>query len=363
MKKLLTIILLLLFFEINIFSQDNIKNGVYKSYYENGILKDSGNYVNGIKEGEWKIFKYSFDNKDSYGSTPAEYYNLEEMQTKVFYEIKKIQNFKNRDWSEINYFHTEYVVIQNYNEGVLNGIFLILENNNVVLVSGNYKNGNIDGEWVINHGNGSFKFLTGNFMNDEPFGYFKLVVQNNVISLNIENGKLNGECIFLQNLFLSGETRTVLQYEEGKKNGECQIFRGSKKPEEIYHFINDTLNGEYKSYFFRDFYSGVDTVLKEVGFYKNNLKTGIWKTYHETGPLSGIGEYIFGKKQGEWKTFYGYDKLNEVVYFDDGIENGRFKSYYMNGKLKSKGYYTNSKKTGTWKAYNEKGKLIETIKY
>ena len=51
MKKL---ILLLLF--IPLVSLGQVKNGEIKTYYGSGELKSTGNYVNGLEQGEYKFY-------------------------------------------------------------------------------------------------------------------------------------------------------------------------------------------------------------------------------------------------------------------------------------------------------------------
>ncbi len=49
--------------------KDDIRDGVFKEYYPNGTMKMSGNYVNGLRTGEW-----------------VEYYNTGQVMSRVLYK-------------------------------------------------------------------------------------------------------------------------------------------------------------------------------------------------------------------------------------------------------------------------------------
>lgn len=67
-------------------------------------------------------------------------------------------------------------------------------------------------------------------------------------------------------------------------------------------FKNDKKNGKYIFY--------IKGKIRDKGQYVNDLKEGVWKTYHVTGELESIGKYKNGKKEGLWKRYYMRSAIN-----------------------------------------------------
>ena len=71
-----------------------------------------------------------------------------------------------------------------------------------------------------------------------------------------------------------------------------------------------------------------------------------------------MGIFDFLKKPGIYKTFY-YDngKIAEEGYFKNNLRNGLFKHYHHNGQIRSEGIWKNGKRDGFWPYYKETGEL------
>ena len=106
-----------------------------------------------------------------------------------------------------------------------------------------------------------------------------------------------------------------------------------------------------------------DGKLRDVGNYRDNLKTGEWKYYHPNGELLYIGEFVNGKETGPWKFYHDNGKLESEGAYNGGLKSGLWTSYHSNGNLKSVGEFKKGEITGYWKYYHENGQIASEGNY
>lgn len=109
-------------------------------------------------------------------------------------------------------------------------------------------------------------------------------------------------------------------------------------------------NGYYKSYF-------RNTMPNEIGQYKNDKQTGVWKQYDEDGKLHYLTTYKDGKYDGlsqVWVNGVGYHNLSSESYYDS-YGTYREVSYYKGGIIKS-----DIKRDGECKIFYDKDKPAKT---
>lgn len=75
------------------------------------------------------------------------------------------------------------------------------------------------------------------------------------------------------------------------------------------------------------------------GFFKNNQRDGLWKSWRQDGKLWSEGE------------------------FKNGLHHGITKVYHENGQLYYSGTFQNDQRSGIWKFYDETGKLVKEVDY
>jgi len=130
------------------------------------------------------------------------------------------------------------------------------------------------------------------------------------------------------------------------------------------------------------FHPGNTSKIEKEGFYENNRKTGLWKTYYLNGNLKseityknnlpeGFAKFYYenGKpsEEGMWKGTmwvgsYNYyhengNKAYEWNFNDNGKRTGVQKYYYENGQLLIKGDWADGKENGTITEYYENGTI------
>lgn len=127
-------------------------------------------------------------------------------------------------------------------------------------------------------------------------------------------------------------------------------------------FENDTINrldannkkqGEW-IYFFKDDPSKIE----KTGIFKNNRKTGIWKTYYLNGNLKSEITYKNNRPDGHAKIYYENGKLSEEGIWKGTKWVGKYDFYHENGKKAYEWNFSESgKRSGEQKYFYEDGKL------
>lgn len=112
-----------------------------------------------------------------------------------------------------------------------------------------------------------------------------------------------------------------------------------------------------------------------IGMYRDNDRTGVWRTWYQNGQLKDSGFLYYNIPGGLWKNWYANGQLkNECVFKTDaamqerstfqamtlltknaGVYDGLFHSWYENGNLEASGTFTNDTMTGVWHWYHQNG--------
>ena len=186
--------------------------------------------------------------------------------------------------------------------------------------------------------------------------------------------------ILLLLLCLSFSTCTFFQKKSVPTNPQSSNVT-TKTQNEYADKINQYDNNGQKVGFWSD---TIDGYIIQC-YYKNGVKSGLFKWYSEYGYLSSFGEYENGQMCGTWYDFYHtgqlvsimknfekntdtiYNNLNEAFVPDHKCYTI---SFHLNGNVKDEGallWYEGddpesdmSIEYGEWKYYDEDGNLIKT---
>lgn len=165
-----------------------------------------------------------------------------------------------------------------------------------------YKSGKVKA--VINHDENSvrsvgyFYYETGQLLS---YGIYRNMQKDSVWLNFTEHGHLSNTETYL-NDSLNGK-KTVYYLPE-------QVEDKTKKISAVYNYKNGKLDGEFTEYF--NF-----GAVKSTGVYTNNIKSGIWRSYHPNGKLMLVTRYKNG-------VMHGY----RVGFDESGKEIGRVYFYY-----------------------------------
>ena len=313
--------------KINRYNKSGQRIGLWVDLRDNGKLKEEGNYLNGLKEGTFKLY-----NKQ------GEFWKYE------FYELGVLKE---------NAEETEFVKIEKF-----------YDSKGRVIERGGTKNG-------LKHGIFQTLDSTGNIIFSRLYLNDSKQAEGKYDSLNREIGEW-------KYFYPSGSVRTVGSFSNGKKVGDWKFYFENGKVEQTGKFDNNLIIGKWLWYY----PSGV--VLREE-YYRKGKLDGHYTENDSLGNVVLEGDYADGLKQGKWFRFIN-DHKEEGEYIDDernglwlfthsngnkmfegkfelGVPVGKHEHYYSNGKLEMRGAYEGGELDGDWMYFDENGIYINTITY
>lgn len=185
---------------------EEYKKGIKHGNFSGDIVIDNekytfeGEYVEGIKHGEWKI-RYP----DKKIKAILHYnYDLPKGQWTYFYNNNQVQGY------------------ENFTNGVISGETIFYEKDGNLLRRSNYKNGLIDGEMVLYRKNHSLDSIV-NFSSGNLNGKIEVYSQNNILQLqgNYKNNKRDNLWKLYYN---TGDLKMIISYTHGLKNGRMVVY-------------------------------------------------------------------------------------------------------------------------------------------
>ena len=212
---------------------DGIKDGVFKeSFLDKNInYTYEGRYIKGVRHGKW-IVRYPSGNKKAsieynYGRPCGKWI--------YFFESKKLKGY------------------DHFKNGVLDGEVACFDNNGNKEISANYKNGVLNGQTIV-YKDSKIKAISF-FKDGKLDGKLKVFSSGSRIILDGDYKEDNREGewkIFYQ----SGELKTIVTYLGGKKNGRTLVYdKGGTLIEEL-HFkdgcLIDVKNNRKEDYIIKD---------------------------------------------------------------------------------------------------------------
>ncbi|MDD5570141.1 MAG: toxin-antitoxin system YwqK family antitoxin [Bacteroidales bacterium] len=315
--------------EINRKDDKGLKTGKWQFYYDNGNIKIECFYLNDLKNGIYKEFaengnllkieKYQNDslliNVSEVAKTEIkkEYYANGQVKKMITYRYN-IPEGISREYSEDGKVTDSKI----YKDGKVIGVGIVPENG---LKQGfwyeYYETGEKKGEGEYDMGkkSGIWKFYFKNGKTEQTGEYLR-------------GGKPKGKWYWY---YPSGNILREEIFEDGKAEGLMKEYNDSGK------------------------------VIVE-GNYSNGKKEGKWS--YDIGDYIETGNYKEGLKFGEWKgTFKSNGTTAFTGNFVDGYPNGEHFYYYDNGKIMERGKFIMGKKDGEWVKYYEDGTIVIKITY
>jgi uncharacterized protein len=284
--------------------KDDLKNGYFKEYDENGMLLSVKKFVNDTEQVEAQEVTSL--------SLKTDYYPSGKVKTVASYNGDVPEGVR-REYDENGKITAGYI----FSKGSLTGEGIVNEE------------GDKEGDWKEYYADGTLRSV-GTYSKGKPIGNWKYF---------FENGKLESEGKYTKSGTLDGTWRWY--FEDGS------IRR-------IQSFIAGMEDGEYQEY---------DETGRQIvkGQYAEGLEEGDW--VFDFVNSKEIGSYKGGARFGKWKTFYSDGTLKfEGDYIDDNL-NGKADWYWPTGKLKDQGNYVNGSREGDWISFNEDGTPFLIITY
>jgi len=321
--------------KINRRDKNNLKQGKWYTFYDNGNIREEGSYRDDKKDG---YFKEYAENGDLISVTKF----VNDVQQDEAEEIKKLdivndyfpdgkikssQTFRNgvpegirREYDELGQITQSFI----FRNGIRIGEGIVKED------------GAKEGHWIEFYADSTIK-SEGEYKDDKPVGEWKYYYPD---------GKLE---------------QTGKYTPSGKMTGTWKWYYDShqvKTEESFRNGLKDGLRTEYDE----------DGKIIEEGEYVDGLEDGPWFT--QTGDFVEKGTYRDGLKTGIWRSWFlvtsgtATDSIrNFEGNFIDDNPDGKHIYYWENGKIKNEGIYVMGKKEGDWTLYNSDGTPFLIITY
>lgn len=389
-------------------------NGLLKVYDENGNIKKTTNYINGIVSG--KVVEYKEN-----GDKNAEYTIINDSIQNgllTFYDNNKISYTTNYKNNLKNGQHTNYY----YNDETQK---LFLKEH------GQYLNDSKNGTWKTFYVDGkNEKLLTyTNYLNDLKEGIFQDVQGDSLIIGNYKADELNGNYkiyrdikkLLVGGLINTNPSELVLitegQYIKGNKTGNWKVYDFTTALRNEGNYSDNLENGEWKYYYtnwskennepleyskklylIQNYSSGklngkstrlsyledkkypcnelddngvkLDSCVKqlyikilETSYYKDGELNGLFELRDSIGQITVKGNFLNGSKDGEWIRRYTetdaeekpYSVFQKGKYLNDKKE-GKWIEYYQENKIASEFTFKNDELNGEFIEYNNYSK-------
>lgn len=319
---------------INRVDKSGKKQGKWKFFYDNDVVKLEGVYKDDLKNGYFKDY-----DKNGLLLNIKKYVNdVEELQA---VEVSKLA--VRSDY----YANGQVKTVATYRGEVPEGIRREYDQSGKIIQGFVFKNGAVIGEGVVSDDgvkDGSWK---------EYYDSGKLRALG-----AYDKGKKVGEWIYY---YPDGKVEQRGRFSKnGKYEGNWKWFYpdGSLKRDEAY--INGALDGPTVEY------DELGSVIKQ-GEYIEGLEDGQWIL--EVGEYREEGVYKAGQHNGIWKFYYLSKSAgnNKQLFFEgsfiDDLPNGKHVYYWANGNKKDEGTFVMGRKEGEWTKYNEDGSVFLMISY
>ncbi|MDP4282728.1 MAG: hypothetical protein Q8867_11380, partial [Bacteroidota bacterium] len=320
---------------INRRDRNNLKQGKWFTFYDNGQIHEEGTYRDDKKDGYFKEFAQNGDL-----ISVSKYIN--DIKQEAAEEVTKL------DVVQEYYPDGKIRSVSTYRKGVPEGIRREYSPEGIVIKSLVFQAGARIGEGIIQ-----------------------------------EDGTKDGHWV---EFFSDSTIKSEGNYKDGKPLGEWKYFYTDGKIEQTGKYSNSgKLTGIWKW-----FYNNGRLLREEE--YLNGLRDGIHREYDEEGNETEEGEYVKGLEDGPWFSICG-DYMERGSY-RDGLKTGKWTSwnltkngnvtdstmnftgnfiddnpdgkhvyYWDNGKIKSEGSYIMGKKEGNWILNNYDGTPFLVITY
>lgn len=319
--------------------KNNALNGVKNYYFENGILSNRENYVDGEVEGIAESFARNGQKIAEYtvtkGKANGKYKTI---SPKGFVECEGNYIDGQYDGLSTCYFADGSVqVIANYKAGKLEGEFKKYNQTGTLIISCHYKDNEIDGTYKEFYDDGTLK---------QEAVYSKGVPQSNVIYHYNKN-------IQTRYNYIDGK---VSQIEYFNQKGQLTKRETYDNKEEYVSIEDFNPEGEkYQTHFFKNGnYSHSEYNIPALNINKNKNKNSYY-SYNPMGTLVAEGNFAKNKPIGEWNYYNNSGALTSKVSFDNDGNYLRSEGFLTNGDKDYTINYKNNQYYGLYEDfYNNK---------
>lgn len=334
--------------------KNNIQDGKEEFYYENGVLSSKAAVKDGEADGEG-ITNYLVGS-----SKVIQHFKAGKLDgnRKTFYSngnLKSNENYKldSLDGAYATYYNTGILESTGtYNNGKLEGPFKSYHENGKLAAEGQYKNGLLEGLLKRYHENGQLKSKE-NYLQGEMEGEYTEYYDDGALYFTsvYKKGKQEGSIDYLDR---DGKKFSAFSFDNGVLKSAKYFDKSGKEISSSERKAKKMDLTSYSPEGFKRFHA----VYNDKG-----LTEGVETSYFTSGKIVSEVNYDNGVQTGRSVTYFpNGNKDYEVEYADDS-KHGYSISWYMHGPVQLEGWYQEGSKQGTWLEYDEMGNLHAKTTY
>ena len=198
--------------------------------------------------------------------------------------------------------------------------------------------GKKQGEWQKAYPKSKVLQYKGTFKDDKPIGTFYYYYPNNKVKAVVkhEDGKARSVAFFYHE---NGKLMSAGIYMNGLKDSVWNNYAPSGRLSFKETYKNDLLDGIKFVYYLSEDPSDNSTRLSAAMTYKAGKLDGESKEYYDFGGVKKSGFYKDNKKIGVWKTYFVNGKEMFVERYKDGVQHGWSFGYDESGKEIGRKYF------------------------
>ncbi|HNS17108.1 MAG TPA: hypothetical protein PKH94_01300 [Bacteroidales bacterium] len=290
--------------KINRKDRNNLKQGKWAYFYDNGRVRLEGTYRDDLKNGYFKQY-------DREGNLVIVEKYLDDVLQENVAELVELDVLT-------DYYPSGKVkTVASYKDGIPEGVRREYTEDGRIWMAYTFRAGNMTGQGIMN-----------------------------------EQGTKQGSW---KEFYDDGKLKAEGDYDNGKKTGGWKYYYpdGTLEQEGFYN-QGGMLDGVWRWYY-------PSGALHREEQYLNDLADGRSVEYDEAGKLVSSGEYIEGREEGFW--FYDIDGSREEGTYGNGLRSGTWSSYYQDGQLRFTGNFIDDNPNGKHLYYWGDGKIKEEGRY
>jgi antitoxin component YwqK of YwqJK toxin-antitoxin module len=314
---------------VNRYNKNGKKDGIWRTYHDNGLVKKEIPYKNGLRDGFVREYE-----KDGKLESSIRY---NEGNIDIHVEDEQVESILREIYSKDSvllskgpYIDDTRVGVHTFydEQGEIMGHKIYDQEGNLLSEGFIDTAGRKQGEWKHYYKNGSVK-SKGLYKNNYQHGNWEFYYVNGALE---QSGMIN----------------------EGKLEGTWEWFYPEGDRWKTENYYNGKLEGKYIEF------NKEGEVIVE-GEYFDGEEDGIWSV--NVGDHVEKGKYINGLKEGEWIFYYPSGNVSFEGNYVQGVPDGKHEFYFPDGSLKEVRFYVMGYKEKNWKKYNNEGELYLTITY
>ena len=192
----------------------------------------------------------------------------------------------------------------------------------------------------------------GRFKDDVPIGEFKYYHPN---------GSLKSISVFIQGVH---EVKTTIFHPNGQKASEGR-FLDQLKDGEWHYWTDKGLLISIESYakgkkngVWKTFSAQTGILLEEIN-YKNELLDGLVQTFYTDGKPCTVDHFIMGKRYGEVISYFIDGRVSIKGNYKDNLKTGEWEYYDQSGRLRKVVLYDRSQEKNTYLYFYNRSQQIK----